>query len=209
MKTTRNVLIAFVILFAAGCSAALLSPRKAETRKRIAQAEQLARRGDYRAAIATYEQTLTEPSQNPWRDKVLFDLGRLYAAAGNPDPDFTGSLACFKRLRQDFPTSRFNAQSQVWVGLLEKLVSLESELEASRVELSEKKLLLDESAGLEAERSEREAARSAEINLQAKKLKELEALVESQKTVLESLQRQLKKMKEIDIQAEKKAKGIK
>ena len=56
---------------------------------------------------------------------------------------------------------------------------------------------------------EREAAWSAELNLKAKKLKELEALVESQKASLESLQRQLRKMKEIDIQSERKAKGIK
>ena len=141
---------------------------------------------------------------------MLFDLGRLYAAAGNPDPDFVRSLACFRRLRQDFPKSRLNAQSQAWLGLLEKVVSLESALEASRAELPERKLLLDrEFARSEAERLEREAKRSAEVNLQAKKLKELEALVESQRDSLESLQRQLKKMKEIDIQSEKKAKGIK
>jgi hypothetical protein len=207
---TRNLVLLGAVLATAGCSTALLSPRKAETRQKIAQAEYLAGRGDYQAAIAKYEQTLREPSQNPWQDKVLFSLGGLYAAAGNPEPDFARSLACFQRLRQDFPKSRFNAQSQVWLGLLEKLVSLESELEAARAELTENKLLLDrESARLEAERLDREAAWSAELNLKAKKLKELEALVESQKASLESLQRQLKKMKEIDIQSERQAKGIK
>jgi len=209
MKMSRHLPVVFAILAAGGCSTALLSPRKAATKQKIAQAEYLAGRGDYRAAIAQYEQTLREPSPNPWQDKVLFNLGGLYAAAGNPEPDFAGSLACFQRLRQDFPKSRFNAQSGVWLGLLEKLVSLESELEASRVELAEKKILLDESARLAEERSEREAARSAEMNLKARKLKELETLVESQKASLESLQRQLKKMKEIDIQSERKAKGIK
>jgi len=210
MKITRNLLIVFAVVAAAGCSTALLSQRKAETKQKIAQAEYLAGRGDYRAAISKYEQTLREPSQNPWQDKVLFNLGGLYAAAGNPNPDFASSLVCFQRLKQEFPKSRLNAQSQVWLGLLEKLVSLESELEAGRAELAENKLLWDrELARSEAERLEREAKRTAEINLQAKKLKELEALVESQKASLESLQRQLKKMKEIDIQSEKKAKGIK
>ena len=189
---------------------AFLKPRKAETKQKIAQAEYLAGRGDYRTAIAKYEQTLRVPSQNPWQDKVLFNLGGLYAAAGNPEPDFARSLACFRRLRQEFPKSRFNAQSRVWLGLLEKIVDLESELAAARAELAENKLLLDrESARLEAERLEREAAWSAETNLKARKLKELEALVESQKAALESLQRQLRKMKEIDIQSERKSKGIK
>ena len=128
---TRNLALLCAVLAAAGCSTALLSPRKAETQQKIAQAEYLAGRGDYRAAIAKYEQTLRDPSQNPWQDKVLFNLGGLYAAAGNPEPDFARSLACFRRLRQEFPKSRLNAQSQVWLGLLEKLVSLESELEAA------------------------------------------------------------------------------
>lgn len=210
MKMSRHLPIVFAVLAAAGCSTALLSPRKAATQQKIAQAEYLAGRGDYRAAIAKYEQTLREPSPNPWQDEVLFNLGGLYAAAGNPEPDFALSLACFQRLRRDFPKSRFNAQSGVWLGLLEKLVDLESELEAARAELTENKLLLErESARLEAERLEREAAWSAEMSLKARKLKELETLVESQKASLESLQRQLKKMKEIDIQSERKAKGMK
>jgi chemotaxis protein histidine kinase CheA len=205
---TRSLALLCAVLAAAGCSTALLSPRKAETKQKIAQAEYLAGRGDYRAAIAKYEQTLRVPSQNPWQDKVLFNLGGLYASAGNPEPDFARSLGCFRRLRQEFPKSRFNAQSRVWLGLLEKIVDLESELEAARAELAENKHLLDrESARLEAERLEREAAWSAEMNLKARKLKELEALVESQKAALESLQRQLRKMKEIDIQSERKTKG--
>jgi tetratricopeptide (TPR) repeat protein len=210
MIMSRHLPIVFAILAAGGCSTALLSPRKAETKQKIAQAEYLAGRGEYRAAIARYEQTLREPSSNPWRDKVLFNLGGLYAAAGNPEPDFARSLACFQRLRQDFPKSRFNAQSAVWLGLLEKLVDLESELAAARAALTENQLVLErEAARSEAERLQREAAWSAEMNLKAKRLKELEALVESQKASLESLRRQLNKMKEIDIQSERKAKGIK
>jgi hypothetical protein len=210
MKMSCHLPIVFAILAAGGCSTALLSPRKAETKQKIAQAERFARRGDYQAAIAEYEQTLQVPSRNPWQDQVLFRLGGLHAAADNPDQDFTRSLSCFQRLSDDFPKSRFNAQSGVWLGLLEKLVSLESEIEAGQAELAKNKLLADrEFARIEAERLEREASRSAEISLQTKKLKELEILVESQKAALESLQRQLKKMKEIDIQSEKKAKGIK
>jgi len=211
-RTRRPTLLPAILIaaLAAGCSTALLSPRKAETRKMISQAEKLAARGDPQSAISRYEQALASPSPNPWRDKVLFDLGCLYAAADNPDPDFAKALDCFRALKKDHPKSRFNAHSRVWLGLLEKLVSLEAELEAGRAELAANRLLLErELARQEAERLEREAARSAELALQNRKLKDLEALVATQQAALESLRRQLNKMKEIDIRSEKKAKGIK
>jgi hypothetical protein len=212
MNRTRQPTLLPAILItalAAGCSTALLSPREAETRRMISQAEKLAARGDPRSAISRYEQALAAPSPNPWRDKVLFNLGCLYAAADNPDPDFVKALDCFRALKKDHPKSRFNAHSRVWLGLLEKLVSLEAELETGRAELAANKLLLErELARQEEERLEREA-RSAELSLQNRKLKDLEALVATQQAALESLRRQLNKMKEIDIRSEKKAKGIK
>jgi len=199
----------FAALLAAGCSTAFLSSRQAQTKRTIDQAGRLAARGDYRAAALEYEQAVGAPAPNPWRDKALFELGSLRAAADNPDRDFAQALAAFRRLRDEHPKSRFNAQGRVWLGLLEKLVSLETDLAAGRAELAESRRLFElETARLEAEGREREAARSAATGLQARKLRELEGLVETQKAALESLRRQLDRMKEIDIQAEKKAKGM-
>jgi hypothetical protein len=55
-------------------------------------------------------------------------------------------------------------------------------------------------AGLKAENGSR---------ILGRKLGELETLIQAQKTSIETLQAQLKKMKEIDLQSEKKPKGIK
>jgi len=128
---------------------------------------------------------------------VLFSLGRLYASDENPGMDFARSLYFLKRLNSEFPKSRFRAEAQVWVGLLEKLYSLEVDLMAR----TEDQLSLErEIAKLRADHRELES--------RDKRLSELESLIKTQKQAIEALRQQLKRMKEIDIQSEKKAKRV-
>jgi TolA-binding protein len=179
-------------------------------RKEIARAEYLAGRGNYKEAVALYEQTIKESSKNPWREQVLFNLGRLYALNENPDKDYARALSYLQRLKKEFPKSRFKIGIQSWLGLLGNLVTLELELKARTAELAQHKLSSQlETARWNAERRELESSWSGEIKLKDKKIRELETLIQTQKTAMEALQQQLKKMKEIDIQSEKKAKGIK
>jgi tetratricopeptide (TPR) repeat protein len=209
-KMTRNPALLFAFLGCACCSTLLHSPQNAKIKSEIAQAEYLAGRGNYKESIALYEQTIKGSSKNPWRDRVLFNLGCLYSLGENPDKDFARSLFYLQRLKEEFPKSRFKAGIQVWAGLLENLVSLELELKASQAEFAENRFSMEqEIARLKAERLELESSWSTEIKLKDKKLRELETLIQTQKTAIEALQQQLKKMKEIDIQSEKKAKGIK
>lgn len=207
---TRNPAILFAFLGCTCCSTILYSPQNAKIKSEIARAEFLAGRGNHKEAIVLYEQAIKESSKNPWREKVLFSLGCLYASNENPDRDFARALFYFQRLRNEFPKSRFKAGIQVLAGLLENLVSLESELRARTATFAQKKLSLEqEIARLIAERLELESSWAAEIKQQNKKIRELETLIQTQKIAIEALQQQLKKMKEIDIQSEKKAKGIK
>ncbi len=204
-KMIRKLAVVFVILSAAGCSSVFLSPRNAEVKRKVAQAEYFAGRRNYGPAVSQYEQIIAASPGNPWEDKVLFALGCLYALSDNPDRDFSRSLSCFQRLKERHPKSRFSSQARIWVDLLGTIESLQSELLAGQ---AGKLSLEQEMARMKAERLERESAWSADIELKARKLRELENLIQTQKDALESLQQQLKKMKEIDIQSEKKAKRI-
>jgi outer membrane protein assembly factor BamD (BamD/ComL family) len=197
-EMTRKLIICFALLISMSCSAMLRTPQNARIKNRIAQAEYLASTGNYKDATALLEQTTRESPENPWQDKVLFSLGRLYASDENPGMDFARSLFYLKRLNIEFPKSRFRAEAQVWVGLLEKLYSLEVDLKAR----TEDQLSLErEIAKLKAD--------NRELESRDNKLSELESLIQAQKTAIEALRQQLKKMKEIDIQSEKKAKRIK
>ena len=81
-------------------------------------------------------------------------------------------------------------------------MSLEVELKARTVEFAKDRSSLEQEIA-------RLRTENLELESLGKKLKELEDLIQTQKTTIETLQNQLKKMKEIDIQSEKKAKGIK
>jgi len=199
----RNLAVLFTILGFTCCSAVLYSPRNAAIKKEMAQAEYFARRGHYKEAISWYKQIINKSPENPWQDEVLFNLGCLYALNENPGKDFFRSLFYFQGLKEKFPKSEFKAQIQVWIGLLQKLVSLELELTAREAEFAEIKF------SLERDIERLKAEKLAEISLKSKKLRELENLIQTQKSTIETLQQQLKKMKEIDIQSEKKAAGIK
>ncbi len=205
MKTNemiRNLTISFALLCSMCCSTILSKPQSVKIKTRIAQAESLAGAGDYRGAIAILEPAVRDSSEDPRRERALFDLGGYYAVKENPDQDFARSLFYFQRLKKEFPKSRYGAEAQVWVGLLEKLYSLEVELKARTVEFAKDRSSLEqEIAGLR--------TANLEIEPLGRKLRELENLIQTQKTTIETLQNQLKKMKEIDIQSEKKSKGIK
>src|SRR5512136_1487500 len=118
---TRNLAFGLVLLGAGGCSGMLQSPHDAEIKKTMARAEYYAGRGDYEKAISEYKKTIDGPSKNPWREKVLFELGRLYASNENPGRDFARSLFYFRKLNEEFPKSRFQAGIPAWLGLLETL----------------------------------------------------------------------------------------
>lgn len=199
----RKLAIFIAILSWTCCSAVLYSPRNTEIKKDMAQAESFARRGLYREAISGYEQINRKSPENPWQDEVLYSLGRLYALDENPGKDFFRSLFYFQGLKEKFPRSPRSAQIQVWIGLLEKIVSLELKMAEREAEFAELKL------SLEGDIERLKAERLAEINLRVQKLRELEDLIQIQQNQIGALQQQLKRMKEIDIKSEKKAAAIK
>ena len=144
IRTIRDLAILLAFLGVSGCSALLDSPQDAKIREEMARAEHLAGLGNYREAISLYEKTLEIAPKNPWKERALFNLGCLYASNDNPDRDFTRSLSYLRRLAEQDPGSRPRAGIQVWVGLMESLVSLESELKASQAEFSRNKTSLEQ-----------------------------------------------------------------
>ena len=178
IRWTRALAAAVVVLSGAGCATILYSAKDAKIKEELVQARCFETNGDYKGAVAAYEQTLRENPTHPWLDETLFSLGSLYAAPKNPDKDIARAFLYFQRLNKEFPQSRFSAGIQVWMGLIEEL----AELVAKKAEWT------------------------ADTALKARRLKDYEALIQAQKATIEALQQQLAKMKEIDIQSETKAK---
>lgn len=74
------------------------------------EADDLFRQGNYRGSLSTYERIMEEyPSAG---DRVLFEMGIIYAYPQNEQKDYGKSLECFQRLMRNYPESLYGHDSE-------------------------------------------------------------------------------------------------
>jgi len=185
------------------CSTMFVSPQKEEIKIRLSRAEYFFNRSDYQKAAQEYEQILAQYPRNPWQDKVLFSLGRLYGRSDNPQRDFKTSFSYFQRLKAGFPKSTYIKETEEWLNWLEEIISLQEKINSLQTEISTLQAELNK---VTAEKLEAEKALSAETSRQAQERTELENKIRQQNTLIENLKSQLEKIKEIDVLTERKTK---
>ncbi|MBV5342005.1 MAG: L,D-transpeptidase family protein [Deltaproteobacteria bacterium] len=69
--------------------------------------------GNYTASLAKYQQ-ITEKYPTAG-DRVLFEMGIVYAYPGNEQKDYQRSLKCFQKLIKDYPGSEYRKDSALMV----------------------------------------------------------------------------------------------
>jgi outer membrane protein assembly factor BamD (BamD/ComL family) len=134
----RRVWIApLVLLTAAACSTARPAPtggaaspvasqaRQAE--QLLAEADDLARRGQTRAAFTAYNRLLQEHPGDPAGAPALYGLGRLQADPAGGLRNYPAAVRAFSRLLTEYPGSRWEADARVWRAVLTDLVAREDE----------------------------------------------------------------------------------
>lgn len=104
----------------------------------ITHADDLARRGQARAALAAYERVLREHPGDPAEAAALYGVGRLHADPAGGVRDARAALRAFSRLLADYPESRWAPDARAWQAVLTDLIAREAD--AAR--------LKDEAAGL-------------------------------------------------------------
>jgi tetratricopeptide (TPR) repeat protein len=93
----------------------------------IADADDLARRGQTRAALAAYERVLREHPGDPAGASALFGLGRLQADPAGGLRNYRAAQRTFSRLLADYPESRWEAEARTWQAVLGDLLAREAE----------------------------------------------------------------------------------
>lgn len=69
--------------------------------------------GNYKAALSKYEQIIEKyPSVE---DRVLFEMGIIYAYPRNEQKDYQKSLECFQKLIKDYPISEYRRDSEMMI----------------------------------------------------------------------------------------------
>ena len=99
--------------------------------------------GKYEASLSNYEKILEKyPAV---ADRVLFEMGIIYAYPRNEQKDYQKSLKCFQKLVRDYPDSEYRHDSQVMIFQIHNVIfkdkiidSQKTQIETSRQEVKGK-----------------------------------------------------------------------
>jgi hypothetical protein len=120
-----------------GCSAAnpplwgRAEPRDpAATRPAVrltAEADDLTRRGQARAALAIYERVLHEYPGDPAGGAALYGLGRLQTDPAGGLRSYRAAHRTFSRLLTEYPESRWEVEARAWRAVIGDLIAREDD----------------------------------------------------------------------------------
>jgi murein L,D-transpeptidase YafK len=99
--------------------------------------------GKYEASLSQYEQIIDKHPEVA--DRVLFEMGVIYAYPTNEKKDYQKSLECFHKIVRDYPNSAYRLDSQMMmhqihnVILKDKIIATQqTQIETSRQEIRDK-----------------------------------------------------------------------
>ena len=93
----------------------------------VARADDLARSGQARAALAAYERVLRQHPGDPAGAPALYGLGRLQADPEGGLRNYRAAHRAFSRLLTDYPESRWETEARAWQQVLADLLAREAE----------------------------------------------------------------------------------
>ena len=84
-----------------------------QARSNFKEANDFFSQGSYEASLSSYEKIIEKyPKEG---DRVLFEMGIIYAHPGNAQKDYKKSLECFQKLIKDYPRSAYRQESEIMV----------------------------------------------------------------------------------------------
>ncbi|HOP41120.1 MAG TPA: L,D-transpeptidase family protein [Geobacteraceae bacterium] len=109
----------------------------------LQEADDLFNRGSYKASLDKYEQILENSPVTG--DKVLFEMGIIYAYPKNEQKDYRKSLECFQKLIKDYPGSEYRQNSEMMIFYLNNgavkdttIAAQQAQVETFRQEVKER-----------------------------------------------------------------------
>ena len=99
--------------------------------------------GNYGASLSKYEQIIEK--HPAVADRVLFEMGIIYAYPRNEQKDYQKSLECFQKLVRDFPDSEYRLDSHMMILQIHNVIikdkiiaKQQTQIESSQKEIKDK-----------------------------------------------------------------------
>ena len=136
------ICILIALLFISGCSGS-----KARSLSR--EANDFFNQGEYEAALGKYQEIIE--IHPDIKDRVLFEMGTIYAHPRNDQKDYNKALDCYQAIVREFPESAYRQDSEMMIFQIHNVINKDKiiaaqkkHLEASRQELNYKETEIDE-----------------------------------------------------------------
>ena len=114
-----------------------------QTRSISQEANDFFNQGKYEASLSKYEQIIEK--HPAVADRVLFEMGIIYAYPRNEQKDYQKSLECFQKLVRDYPDSEYRRDSQMMILQIHNVIikdkiiaTQQTQIETSRQEVKGK-----------------------------------------------------------------------
>jgi len=98
----------------------------------------LAGRADVETLLKRKQAMLENVRKDKTADELLFTLGLLYAHPDNPKKNYQKSLAFFKKVIKEYPSSVYAGEAKIWTGVIEDIqnaAKVDLEIEQKKKEL--------------------------------------------------------------------------
>jgi tetratricopeptide (TPR) repeat protein len=104
-----------------------------QVRSILKEANDFFTQGNYRASLGKYEQIIEKyPAAN---DRVLFEMGIIYAYPRNEQKNYQKSLQCFYKLIEDYPESQYRQDSEMMIFNINNVAIKDTMIVAQRTKI--------------------------------------------------------------------------
>jgi outer membrane protein assembly factor BamD (BamD/ComL family) len=98
------------------------------------EANDLFNQGSYKASLSKYQQII-EKYPKEAGDRVLFEMGIIYAYPGNEQKDYRKSLECFQKLVKDYPGSGYRKDSEMMIFQINNVIVKDKTIAALQTQI--------------------------------------------------------------------------
>lgn len=89
--------------------------------------------GEYEASLSKYKQLIEKHPKVA--DRVLFEMGIIYAHPRNEKKDYQKSLECFQKIVKDYPDSEYRRDSQMMIFQIHNVINKDKIIAAQQTQI--------------------------------------------------------------------------
>jgi outer membrane protein assembly factor BamD (BamD/ComL family) len=122
--------IIITLILICGCSSI---DERHKARSISKEANEFFNQGKYSAALSKYEQIIEK--YPVVADRVLFEMGIIYAHPKNEEKDYQKSLECFQKIVKDYPDSKYRRDSQIMIFQIQNVIIKDKVIAAKQTQI--------------------------------------------------------------------------